>query len=136
MALTWDLNKINNYEEVCWFKNDDGSDKLNPKTEGLIWLTMAIGMGSITEDNADVFFSRISTYEKLFGSILSMYGDNGREEVPITPEDVYAHIGLRTNVAKESDASFRKGMFDRASDSAKNSFKNFVKSLDKESVDE
>ena len=108
MSLDWNLTKIENREEVCWEKDENGNDKLNPVTESLIWLTMGIGMGSITEENEFAFYSRIAVYEKLFGTILSYWKDTKRVEVPITPADIHQHIGLTTNVSKESDASFRK----------------------------
>ena len=42
MALTWDLTKINDYENVCWNRDDEGNTTLNPATESLIWLSMGI----------------------------------------------------------------------------------------------
>lgn len=108
MSLDWNLTKINNNIEVCWEKNEDGTDKLNPVTESLIWLTMGIGMGSITEDNQSDFYCRVAMYEKLFGTMLSYWKDSKKVSVPITPEDINNHIGLTTNVSKDTDASFRK----------------------------
>jgi hypothetical protein len=108
MSLDWNLKKINNNTEVCWEKNEDGTDKLNPVTESLIWLTMGIGMGSITEDNQSDFYCRVAMYEKLFGTMLSYWKDSKKVSVPITPEDIHNHIGLTTNVSKDTDASFRK----------------------------
>jgi|LakMenE18May11ns_1017448.scaffolds.fasta_scaffold9566873_2 hypothetical protein len=108
MSLDWNLTKINNNIEVCWEKNEDGTDKLNPVTESLIWLTMGIGMGSITEENQSDFYCRVAMYEKLFGTMLSYWKDSKKVSVPITPEDIHNHIGLTTNVSKDTDASFRK----------------------------
>ena len=108
MSLDWNLTKINNNIEVCWEKNEDGTDKLNPVTESLIWLTMGIGMGSITEENQSDFYCRVAMYEKLFGTMLSYWKDSKKVSVPITPEDINNHIGLTTNVSKDTDASFRK----------------------------
>ena len=108
MSLDWNLKKINNNTEVCWEKNEDGTDKLNQVTESLIWLTMGIGMGSITEDNQSDFYCRVAMYEKLFGTMLSYWKDSKKVSVPITPEDIHNHIGLTTNVSKDTDASFRK----------------------------
>jgi hypothetical protein len=108
MSLDWNLTKINNNLEVCWEKNEDGTDKLNPVTESLIWLTMGIGMGSITEDNQSDFYCRVAMYEKLFGTMLSYWKDSKKVSVPITPEDINNHIGLTTNVSKDTDAAFRK----------------------------
>ena len=108
MSLDWNLTKINNNLEVCWEKNEDGTDRLNPVTESLIWLTMGIGMGSITEDNQSDFYCRVAMYEKLFGTMLSYWKDSKKVSVPITPEDINNHIGLSTNVSKDTDAAFRK----------------------------
>ncbi len=108
MSLNWDLTKIKNQDQLCWEKDDEGNDKLNPVTESLIWLTMGVGYGGITEDNASDFYSRVAMYEKLFGTMLSYWKDSKKISVPITPEDVHSHIGLRTNVSKDTDASFRK----------------------------
>jgi hypothetical protein len=108
MSLDWNLTKISNNTEVCWEKNEDGTDKLNPVTESLIWLTMGIGMGSITEDNQSDFYCRVVMYEKLFGTMLSYWKDSKKVSVPITPEDIQNHIGLSTNVSKETDAAWRK----------------------------
>jgi hypothetical protein len=108
MSLDWNLTKISNNTEVCWEKNEDGTDKLNPVTESLIWLTMGIGMGSITEDNQSDFYCRVVMYEKLFGTMLSYWKDSKKVSVPITPEDIHNHVGLTTNVSKDTDASFRK----------------------------
>ena len=111
MALTWDLTDIKNYEDVCWEKNDDGTDRLNPVTESLIWLSMGIGMGNITEANANEFYIRVALYEDLFGNMLSTFENGVKKYIPITPEDIISHIGLRTNVGKDSATVFRNRMF-------------------------
>jgi hypothetical protein len=108
MSLDWNLTKIKNSDTICWEKDENDNDKLNPVTESLIWLTMGVGYGSITEDNASDFYSRVAMYEKLFGTMLSYWKDSEKISVPITPEDVNNHIGLSTNVSKDTDASFRK----------------------------
>lgn len=123
MSLDWDLTKIKNCKEVCWEKDENGNDKLNPVTESLIWLTMGIGIGSITEDNESDFYCRVVMYEKLFGTMLSYWKDSKKISVPITPEDVHSHIGLRTNVSKDTDASFRKRIVENFMREQKQKFK-------------
>lgn len=130
MSLNWNLTKINNYMEVCWVTKDDGSEELNPETNALIWATMAVGMGNITEDSASDFYSRIRLYEKMFGTFLMSFDDNGKKEHPITPEVVNRHIGLHTNVSKETDASFRKRMFENFFRESKMKFENDMKNED------
>lgn len=111
MALTWDLGKIKNYEEICFSTDEDGNEKMTPQTEAMIWLTMSVGIGKITESNASQFYSRVRFYETMFGSFLISFDENGKKHHPITPEDVVNHIGLHTNVSLESDASFKTRMF-------------------------
>lgn len=112
MSLNWDLTKIKNYEELCWEKNEDDTVRLNPVTDSLIWISMAIGIGKFTEEMAPEIYARISMYEKLFGAMMCKFGDNGKESVYLTPEDVNDHIGLSTNVSKDTMASFRKRIAD------------------------
>ena len=57
MALQWNVEKIDNYKEVCWIGEGD-ERRMNPVTEGLIFNSMAIGIGSITADNAAEVFAR------------------------------------------------------------------------------
>jgi hypothetical protein len=130
MSLDWNLTKINNNIEVCWEKNEDGTDKLNPVTESLIWLTMGIGMGSITEDNQSDFYCRVVMYEKLFGTMLSYWKDSKKVSVPITPEDIHNHIGLTTNVSKDTDASFRKRIVENFMREQKRNFNYALESED------
>lgn len=111
MALTWDLGKIKNYEEVCFKKNEDGTETMTSETEAMIWATMAVGIGRITDLNAADFYSRIHFYEKVFGSFLISFEDGNRTEHYLTPEIVNNHIGLHTNVGKETDAAFRTRIF-------------------------
>ena len=134
MALTWDLTKINDYDNVCWNQDDEGNNTLNPTTESLIWLSMGIGMNSINEKNADEFYSRVCIYEKMFNSMRSMVNDDNKiERIFVTPEEVYAHIGLRTNATSYTPAQFRKNICDHAMNDASRSFKNYLKSVVEES---
>lgn len=109
MSLNWDVSAVQS--DAKFVTNADGTKVLSPVTNALIWLTMIVGMGSITVKNARDFYARVKLYESLFGSYLTK-----REheigatwvERPLTAEDVRAHIGLRTNVSMESDTAWRK----------------------------
>lgn len=129
MSLDWDLTKIKNYKELCWEKNEDDTSTLNPVTESLIWLTMGIGIGKITEDNASEVYCRVAMYEKLFGTMLSYWKDGEKVSVAITPEDIHSHIGLSTNVGKETDAAWRKRTIQNFVREQKNKFKYAVKEV-------
>lgn len=114
MPLTWDLTKIENHKEVCWIKNEDeatseghpGTYRLSTVTETLIFATMAVKLGSITEANADDFYARLKIIEKLDGPFMFKIEDGERKDMLFTPEMVQAHIGLVCNVSNESFAKF------------------------------
>ena len=129
MSLNWDLTKIKNYEELCWEKNEDDTVRLNPVTDSLIWISMAIGIGKFTEEMAPEIYARISMYEKLFGAMMCKFGDNGKESVYLTPEDVNNHIGLSTNVGKDTMASFRKRIADNFIREQMFKFRNHVEEM-------
>lgn len=96
MALNWDISSIPDYEQTC-FVGEGEEQRLAGVTQGLIFLTIGVGLGEITEDNADEFYARVSLVEALHGKTL--VGKDG--PTAITPEDVRAHIGLHTNVSDE-----------------------------------
>ena len=123
MSLNWNLSKIENNDEVCWIKRDplpsegDVSDKvdengqitsMNPVTNMLIWTTISVKMGEITEKNAAEFYARMAFANTILGGapLFRTNEDGEREDVYITPEDVQAHIGLTCNVTTESRAKF------------------------------
>jgi len=77
-------------------------------TEALIWLTMAVGMGTITAKNWRQFYTRVAFVERVFGARRRSVEDG---PVFIAPKDVQAHIGLTTNVSRMTDAQFTKHIF-------------------------
>ena len=103
--LNWDIGNIKNRKSVC--KNDDGS--FSEETELLIFYTMNLGMGLITESNVDKFILRFRMYEVLFG--MSKWRNVDGERInAISDTLIRKHIGLRTNASKISDAEFNKKM--------------------------
>lgn len=112
MALHWNLEAIENHKEVCWIETDEKGDdgeprvRMNPVTETLIFMTMAVRMGSITEANADDFYARVGLIERLDGAMMHKYEDGERKDKFFTPEDIHAHIGLVCNVTTESFSKF------------------------------
>ena len=95
--------------------NCDVIERLSPLTNVLIWATMSVGMGSITEANYGEFWARINMMERLTGPFLSKPTDNGKSWEPrhITLEEVKAHTGLGTNVHLESWTSWTKRRTDQ-----------------------
>ena len=80
MSLNYDLTGCN--QDVI----KDG-DKWQPFVQPIIFATMAVGIGEITEDNFLEFWQRLNVFELI------------HDLTPLTPLDhVVAMIGLRTNV--------------------------------------
>ena len=105
MALNWDGTNIKNFSSVS--RNDDGS--FSEETELLIFYTMNLGMGLITESNVDKFILRFRMYEVLFG--MSKWRNVDGERInAISDTLIRKHIGLRTNASSISDAQFNKNM--------------------------
>ena len=100
MSLNWNLKEIKNHKEVCWYTDDEGDEYMNRVTDTLIWCTMFVDIGEITEKNAPQFYARVRLIEVLQESPFLWEGgiDTPRTPRHITLADVEAHIGLSTNV--------------------------------------
>jgi len=115
MALTWDLGKIDRFNEMCYIPvvDEDGvaTDKvqLNPTTESLIWATMSVGISKISDSNYVAFYKRLKCLERTGIYLLSGFDDENNV-VNSNPslEDIYFHRGLSTNVTKITEAQFCK----------------------------
>lgn len=116
MALRWELGAIENWEHVCLVTAKDdmpdqgvkkGDEILNPLTHVLIWATIGVGIGQLSEKNADEFYARLALLERLDGPYLIR--PEGKQP-HITPEEVKAHIGLSTNVSYETRPTWFKRM--------------------------
>jgi hypothetical protein len=102
MSLDWDVTRVKDVGKLQ-----------KAVTDTLVWATMSVGLREITEKNADLFYARLETYERLFGPFMWSYdpvGEENRKPRPITPQDVRDHIGLRTNVSSETHAVWWKRM--------------------------
>jgi hypothetical protein len=97
-----------------YFPEEDGvKDKtcirrLNPVTSDLIWATIHVKMGDITEENYGEFYTRYSYWSALFGPTLQKWDSLEKKWIPrvVTVEEIKAHVGLSTNVTEESWMSF------------------------------
>lgn len=116
MSLTWNLEKIEDKDQLCWISvEEDGEQKyrLNPITELLIWRTMVVDMGKITPENLEEFAYRLLLYDSIFGGAVL---DNG-EEHALTYEEIKAHIGLSTNVITTTRTAWRQRFLKMIEDS-------------------
>jgi len=108
------LGNIENYEEVCFdeYDYDKKEGTISTLTDSMVWMTMLVDMGQITEKNWEEFFLRTQIWERLNGSMMVKFVEGEQVHIYITPQDVKNYIGLSTNVAYLSDAKFRKKIWD------------------------
>lgn len=97
------------YSRCC---EDAKSDENCCLRDALIYTTLSVGMGEITEKNYKRFAARCRLYETLFGTLMHFL----KKPVFITLADVKMFIGLKTNVGYETDAQWGKRVLGRYSE--------------------
>jgi hypothetical protein len=77
-------------------------------TEALALSTMITGMNQITFTNAKEFYTRVKILEGAMGSIATWKEtvNSTRENILITPEDIFARIGMTTNAGTVTKTKF------------------------------
>lgn len=112
MALHWSVADVADHDNVCFYiaeaedagRGIDVGDKLlNGITKSLIFATIPVGFGTITEANAKEFYTRLSAWERLYGA--TCYNGDGSDRF-ITREDVTKHVGLSTNASDKTTRQF------------------------------
>ena len=112
MSLDYQLGEIANYKEVC-YTGEPGERKMSGVTHALIFVTMSVDIGHITEKNYLEFYTRTKFFAALFGSHLYEADEHGGyKERDFTIEEIQAHIGLGTNVTDRTRAYFVKRHID------------------------
>lgn len=101
MSLNWNAEKIEGRENF--------TDEEFGVLDGMIWLTMAVGIHELTEKNHEEFFARLDLIQKLHGAYMNRKG----EDYFITKEDVKKCIGLRTNASTYTRNQFNKNQLER-----------------------
>jgi hypothetical protein len=113
MALEWDITKIKNHKKVCFTETDKKDEngkplvRLKPMTEALIWATIVVDLGEITEANYREFAWRLRLYSATTGhKLLWRRTKKGKREYDPSEDDVKRHIGLRCNVCDQPTTKF------------------------------
>lgn len=106
MSLNFNLSKIKDFEKACYVETSEGL-RYNPITEALIFATMAVGLGQITEKNVDEFARRLDVVQGIDGCFLR--GADGKP-YSLTKEHVQKHIGLTTNASNWQRRTFDSKM--------------------------
>lgn len=114
MALRYDYSRVHNWQTVCEMRAeaDDpvhgvskGDTIIRPETEALIFASLVVGLSEISGANWRTFYGRLHAWERL-ERVRTLHADGSAKHT--APETVYAHIGLSTNVSRETDAQWRK----------------------------
>ena len=108
MALRWSIKKVMGFKKnpddyYLPIKNKKGGKvfDIQPITKHLVYETMIVGLGEITENNIDEWLIRMRLAEKLYGTSLMIRDDKGVvKPYHITIEDLERHIGLWTNASR------------------------------------
>lgn len=117
MSLNWSTQRVEYFKQnpdELWVKYHKGTpeeyEDVNAETKALIFGSMALGLGSITEKNASDWYARWKMYEKYEGfTLYSIYREgSGYEEVYLTPEVILKHVGLGMNVSDETTTNWCK----------------------------
>ena len=90
MPLSWSVEKVADHEEVT------AEGRPWEITELLIFTTMGVGIGQITDANAEEFWTRMQVWAMACG----------HEPLEITLDDIKRRVGLRTNASLKSKAAF------------------------------
>lgn len=96
MALEWNLTDIEGIDEIL---EDDHERSI---LEALIYASITVGLGSITEDNVQTWAYRLWVAERLFGGIW-VFEDGTRN---LRASELRKYIGFKVNVADETDATW------------------------------
>lgn len=121
MSLDWNLSKVQD-QTVCWrvAEKDDvgrgeqkGESYMTGLANAMIWATMAVDIGKITDENAAEFHRRLDVLFDAGHPLMQKYVEGeGFQPYRVTLDDVKSLVGLRTNVsnmtAKQWDAKRRK----------------------------
>lgn len=101
MSLNWDVSNVKDKDSVCWVGEGD-KRRLSGTTETLILLSPALGLGEISETSWPLWYARLVALEAANGPSRT----DGKDGIYFTVDEVRQHIGLKINVAPETDAKF------------------------------
>ena len=118
MSLNWSTQRVkyfNDNPDELWVKyckdTPEEYEDVNAITKSLIFGSMAIGIGDITESNASDVYARWKIFEKYDDfSLGSQYNPETEsyDKIFVSPEVILQHIGLSTNVSFETNAAWAK----------------------------
>lgn len=100
MSLDWDVRNVKDYKTRCWVDGPQGTRQVHPTTEKMVWASIGVDIGKLTQKNADEFYIRYLMYSRAI--------QRDPQERWLTPADIHDHIGLVTNVRTTTDSQYTK----------------------------
>jgi hypothetical protein len=96
MGLHWDVTNCNN--SATLLEEESGEWAI---TNALIWLTIGVDQGVISETNIGEFYARVKVWELVSGAFITKTNSetDKLEDYFITFGDIQKRIGLNTNVS-------------------------------------
>lgn len=105
-----------NFGDTEYFKTEGSICNAEPASDGMyyhvaeieyvIWASMFVGIGHITEANVDKFIARCIIWEKVHGAFVSRVGEDGKTESAFDADVIRRCIGYRANVSPLTKAQF------------------------------
>jgi hypothetical protein len=108
MSLNWQIGDTEAFKDGSWL-NEDGT--MTVITNAIIWSTLAVDIGTITDQNLVEFAARVALVEKISGPFVRN-GDG--TDHPLTIEELRKHVGLGTNVTTRSFAEWSRLLMKQA----------------------
>lgn len=116
MSLNFSVENVENYDENYPATEDN---RWNPITEEIVFASMAVGLGKITDKTAPEFYARMQIFAANHGFVYSS-----------TASDIKNHVGFSVNVSDETRSQWFKRTIrpaiDEAVDGCINKFKEMV----------
>lgn len=126
MALNFDLSAVKTRLGDRWDElttspdtrgKPEGEQKWHPVTDTLIWMSMAVDLGTITEANLDEWNFRVGLLRKCSGR---PHMTGGVGDFDIQRQDLVNHIGMVTNVTTKKRSQWLARIFAEGSYDEKN----------------
>lgn len=110
MALEYHFDEIKNRRKICVVETgeigEDG-ERVTGVSDfliGLVWVTLAVGMSSLTHGNLPEFLRRVRIVEGRLGALMTRRG----HPYVFREEDLQRFVGLRTNGPDLSAQEFER----------------------------
>ena len=105
MALSWDITQCKNMDSLTVEETGEWA-----VTNALIWLTMAVDMGKISDTNIGEFYARTKVWEAVTGAMITKHNKDTDtlEDYFLTFADIHKRIGLVTNVSNVTTTNWFK----------------------------